>query len=166
MVCAIGNEQGEIFERATFPTLTPEETVPPMVEFFKQHQVDALGIACFGPIDPDVNSQTYGYILRTPKIPWRDYDFVGAFQEALNVPIGFDTDVNGSLLGEVYFGAAKGLSDAVYYTIGTGVGAGIMVNGALLHGMQHAEEYRGLHLRVTGIQVLPSLYAFCADYVG
>lgn len=139
MVCAIGNEQGEIFERATFPTLTPEETVPPMVEFFKQHQVDALGIACFGPIDPDINSKTYGYILRTPKIPWRDYDFVGAFQEALNVPIGFDTDVNGSLLGEVYFGAAKGLSDAVYYTIGTGIGAGIMVNGALLHGMQHAE---------------------------
>ena len=139
MVCAIGDENGNILERETFPTLTPEETVPQMIDYFKARQIDALGIACFGPIDPDKTSETYGYILQTPKIPWRQYDFVGAFQKALQCPIGFDTDVNGSLLGEVHFGAAKGVSDAVYYTIGTGVGAGIMVNGTLLHGMMHAE---------------------------
>lgn len=139
MVCAIGDENGTILEQETFPTTTPRETMPLLIRFFREKQVEALGIACFGPIDPDPQSETFGYILRTPKLAWRNYDIVGAFQRELSVPVGFDTDVNGSLLGEATYGAAKGIKNAVYYTIGTGIGAGIMVNGTLLHGMQHAE---------------------------
>ena len=99
MVCAIGDETGKIFEQISIPTITPEETVPKMVEYFKKANVEALGIACFGPIDPDKSSPTYGHITSTPKLPWQNYNIVKAFEDALGCPAGFDTDVNGSVLG-------------------------------------------------------------------
>ena len=139
MVCAIGDENGTILDRTRIPTTTPEETIPQLLSYFENRDIDALGIACFGPVDPDPESATYGHILQTPKIAWRNTDIVGAFSGALRVPVGFDTDVNGSLLGEVTYGVAKGIQNAVYYTVGTGIGAGVMVNGKLLHGMQHTE---------------------------
>lgn len=145
MVCAIGNENGEILEQKAFPTLTPEETMPHLISYFKDKEIAALGIACFGPIDLNRNSETYGYITNTPKLAWANYDIVGTMQRALNVPVGFDTDVNGSLLGEVTWGCAQGLTDAVYLTIGTGVGGGVLTNGRMLHGMVHPELG---HLRV------------------
>ncbi|MBO6214832.1 MAG: ROK family protein, partial [Lachnospiraceae bacterium] len=85
------------------------------------------------------SSPTYGFITTTPKPGWAGYDLLGTISRALNVPAGFDTDVNGSLLGEVTYGDAKGLTDAVYFTIGTGVGAGIMSGGNLVHGIAHPE---------------------------
>ncbi|WP_333652301.1 ROK family protein [Lacrimispora sp.] len=139
MVCAIGNEKGEIFERTSIPTETPEITVPKLIEYFADKKIEALGIGCFGPIDLNRNSDTYGYITTTPKLIWANYNIVGAFREALNIPVGFDTDVNGSALGEATWGITKGLENSMYITIGTGVGAGIITNGKLLHGMLHPE---------------------------
>ena len=139
MLCAVGNENGEILERISVPTRTPEETMPPIIEYFKSKDIVSLGIACFGPIDLHKDSETYGYITSTPKPGWGYYNIVGALKEALNIPIGFDTDVNGSLLGEMTWGCAQSLTDAVYLTIGTGVGAGVMTNGKMLHGMLHPE---------------------------
>lgn len=139
MVCAIGNENGEIFERVSIPTVTPEETLPKLVEFFKGKEIAALGIGCFGPIDLNRNSKTYGYITTTPKLAWRNCDIVGAMKKELGVPVGFDTDVNGSMLGEATWGCAKGLDTAIYITVGTGIGVGVLANGKLLHGMQHPE---------------------------
>ena len=138
MVCAIGDETGKIIEQTSIPTTTPEETMPLILSYFRDKDIAAIGCACFGPIDPTKGSPTYGRILLTPKLPWRNYDIVGALSE-LGVPVGFDTDVNGSLLGEMTYGAHKGVQNAAYYTIGTGVGLGVMVNGTLLHGMLHAE---------------------------
>ncbi len=139
MVCAIGNENGEILEQVKFPTETPETTMPQIFEYFKGKDIKALGIACFGPIDLNEDSETYGSITTTPKLAWSGYNIVNAAKEALGIPVGFDTDVNGSLLGEITWGCAKGLSDALYLTIGTGVGGGVMSNGKLLHGMLHPE---------------------------
>ncbi|MCR4757153.1 MAG: ROK family protein [Butyrivibrio sp.] len=139
MIVAIGDENGKILERASFPTKTPEETMPQMIDFFKDKEIESLGIACFGPIDLNKASKTYGYITSTPKLAWKNYDIVGAFKKALNVPVGFDTDVNGSLLGEITWGCAKDKTDALYLTIGTGIGGGVMTNGKLLHGMLHPE---------------------------
>ena len=139
MVCAIGDETGKIFEQISIPTITPEETVPKMVEYFKKANVEALGIACFGPIDPDKISPTYGHITSTPKLPWQNYNIVKAFEDALGCPVGFDTDVNGSVLGEATFGQAKGKKCVAYATIGTGVGVGVFIEGKLLHGMLHPE---------------------------
>ncbi len=139
MVCALGNEKGEISEQISIPTLKPEDTIPHIIDYFKDKNIEALGVASFGPVDLDPESPTYGYITTTPKDGWKNYDLVGTLKKALNVPIGFDTDVNGSLLGEVTFGDSKGLSDVVYITIGTGVGGGILSGGKLVHGMLHPE---------------------------
>lgn len=139
MVCAIGNENGEILEQVSIPTETPEITVPKLLSFFKGKEIEALGIGCFGPVDLDRNSETYGYITTAPKLAWQNYNMVGTFKKELGVPVGFDTDVNGSALGEYTWGIAKGLHSCVYITIGTGVGVGVIVDGRLLHGMMHPE---------------------------
>jgi len=145
MCCAICDENGNILERMTCPTLKPEETLPVMRAWFEDKNIDCLGIACFGPIDLHKDSETYGYVTTTPKPFWGNTDFVGAFR-SLGVPIGFDTDVNGSVTGEATFGIAKGIKNVVYLTIGTGVGAGILCEGNLVHGMLHPE---GGHILLT-----------------
>jgi len=72
-------------------------------------------------------------------------DFVGTVHKALGLPVGFDTDVNAAALGEARWGAAQGLSDFVYLTIGTGIGGGAIVGGRVLHGLVHPEMG---HIRV------------------
>ncbi len=139
MVCAIGDEKGELFERVTIPTRQPEETFEEMIRYFSDKQIEALGIGCFGPVDLNRSSATYGFITSTPKPGWKNTDVVGRFQKALSVPVGFDTDVNGAILGEVMLGAAKGCENAIYITVGTGIGVGVYVNGGLLHGLVHPE---------------------------
>lgn len=139
MVCAVGDENGKIEKRVSYPTKTPGETMPQITEFFKAENIAALGVGCFGPVDLNRHSPTYGYITSTPKLAWADYDMAGVLGRALGVPVGFDTDVNGAALGEVVFGAAMGCDTAIYITIGTGVGVGVYVNGALLHGLIHPE---------------------------
>lgn len=139
MVCAIGDETGKIFEQVSIPTVTPDVTMPKLLDYFKERGVDALGIGCFGPIELDKDASDYGSITSTPKTAWRNYNIVKSFEDALHCPIGFDTDVNGSVLGEVTFGQAKGKSCVIYLTIGTGVGGGIYIEGKLLHGMMHPE---------------------------
>lgn len=139
MVCAVGDETGKILERISIPTKTPTETIPEIVSYFKEKKIEALGIGCFGPIDLNLQSETYGYITSTPKAAWQNCNIVGAFKEALDIPVGFDTDVNVSALGEATFGITKGLDCSMYLTVGTGIGAGIFINGRLLHGMMHPE---------------------------
>lgn len=139
MVCAVGDENGTILEQVSFPTTTPEETVPPMIAYFKEKNIQSLGIACFGPVDLNKKSSTYGSITTTPKLPWRNYNIVGAFQEALHIPVGFDTDVNGSALGECTWGCTQNVDTSIYITVGTGIGVGVIVDGKPLHGMLHPE---------------------------
>lgn len=139
MVMAIGNEKGELLDIKTIPTETPDVTVNRMLDYFKNKEISALGIGSFGPIDLNRNSSTYGYITSTPKLPWANYNLVGTFENFLKIPIGFDTDVNASVLGEAVFGCMKGLSSGIYITIGTGIGVGLYSNGEPLHGMLHPE---------------------------
>lgn len=139
MVCAIGDEHGNITDRISIPTVTPDVTMPNLMHYFKDNQVEALGIGCFGPIDLNRNSTTYGYITTTPKIAWQNYNILGAMKDNLGVPVGFDTDVNASALGEATWGSTQGLENSMYITVGTGVGAGVISNGKLLHGMLHPE---------------------------
>ena len=143
MVMAIGDETGKIIEQKSIPTITPEETMPQIIEYFqekiKKEDMKALGVGAFGPVDVVKGSSTYGHILNTPKLAWKNFDLAGTLERALKIPVGLDTDVNGSCLGEMTYGSAKGLDSVVYYTIGTGIGAGIAVGGKLLHGMLHPE---------------------------
>lgn len=138
-VCAVGDEKGNITERIQIPTTIPQETLSKVIEFFEKYHIKAIGIGSFGPIDVNRESPTYGFITSTPKKGWRDYPFVKAMKEAFDVPIGFTTDVNAAALGEAVLGAAKGLDSCLYITVGTGIGAGAIVQGHLLEGLSHPE---------------------------
>ena len=139
MVCAVGKEDGSVLEQVSIPTTTPEETIPQILDYFKSKEIGALGVAAFGPVDVKPASPTYGFILNTPKIPWRNCDLLGQLKRELAIPIGLDTDVNGSCLGEMTYGCARGLENVIYITIGTGVGFGVCCGGKLVHGMLHPE---------------------------
>ncbi len=139
MVLAIGTTDGEILEQESIPTEEPKSTCERMIEWFAARDIEALGIAAFGPTRVDPAAPDFGHILDTPKPGWAHFDFLGTMAAGLGVPVGYDTDVNGSCLGEATFGCAQGLDNVVYVTIGTGIGAGVMVGGQLLHGMLHPE---------------------------
>jgi fructokinase len=99
----------------------------------------ALGIASFGPIDLLPESKTFGFITSTPKPGWRNTDVAQRLAQRLGVPVGFDTDVNGAALAEGAWGAAQGLTDFAYVTVGTGIGVGSIVRGRSVYGMNHTE---------------------------
>lgn len=138
-VIGIGNENGEIIVRESYPTLTPKETINQCKEFILKHQPDAVGIASFGPINLDRKSEEYGYITSTPKPGWANTALVSEIQSIFDGPIGFDTDVNGAALGESIWGKGKDVTSCLYLTIGTGVGGGYVENNQCLHGLLHPE---------------------------
>lgn len=147
-VCAVGDENFQIIEKVQFPTTTPYETIEKTVAFFKRFEEDLAGIAIgsFGPIDIDQNSKTYGYITNTPKENWSNVDLVGLISKDFKVPFYFTTDVNSSAYGEVI--VRKSINSLVYYTIGTGIGAGAIQNGEFIGGAGHTESghtYVALH---------------------
>ena len=138
-VCAIGDSDNRLIERVSFPTTTPEETLKHVFAFFDKYEVEAIGIGSFGPIEVNEASDKYGYILSTPKLAWKDFDFIGAMKARYAVPMGWTTDVNAAALAESTLGAAKGLANMIYLTIGTGIGGGAIVDGRILEGIGHPE---------------------------
>jgi fructokinase len=156
-VCAVGRGPENVQEpsnRREFATGDePGPLIAQVIDWFyekQQHQtLSAIGIASFGPVDLDPGSPSYGQITSTPKRGWANTDLVGPIRRALgDIPVGFDTDTNGAGLGEYFWGRASGLDDFVYITIGTGIGAGGMAGGRLLHGLVHPETG---HLRLPRI---------------
>jgi len=139
-VCAVGSGPQDLI-RETIPTTTPDETLGRVVEFFRlqTRPLAALGVASFGPVDLDPNSPTFGFITSTPKPGWSNVDICGVLRRALEAPIAFDTDVNAAALAEAQWGAALGLDNILYLTVGTGIGGGALVDGSPLHGLIHPE---------------------------
>lgn len=144
-VCAVAGGPDQIEHQISIPTTSPQETLNTVTNYFAEYlaptkrKLDAIGVACFGPLDLDKNSKTYGYITMTPKPGWVNTEIAGYFQRAFDVPVGFDTDVNGAALGEYLWGAGKGVSSLIYLTVGTGIGGGAIVNGKPVHGLMHPE---------------------------
>ena len=140
MRCIVATGPDDVHDETTVPTLTPSETLGRVVEFFRAHtaRIAAVGVACFGPVDLDPRSATFGRITTTPKPGWAGTDVVGALR-ALALPIAFDTDVNGAALGEHRWGAGRGVEPFVYVTVGTGIGGGVVVGGRPVHGLVHPE---------------------------
>lgn len=143
-VCAVGSGPERILERAVFETRAPQATLADVTAFFRsagqRHgPLAGLGVGAFGPVDIDVRSPGYGHILDTPKPGWAGTDIVGTLASALGLPVAIDTDVNCSLMGEARWGAGAGYSNLVYVTIGTGIGAGIMINDRIVYGASHPE---------------------------
>ena len=142
-VCAVGSGPDDLLAETRIETTTPEETIGRAVEFLRRaapgRSLAAVGIASFGPVDLDRGSPTWGHITSTPKPGWAGTDLAGHVARALELPVGFDTDVNGAALGEHRWGAARGLDSFLYVTVGTGIGGGAMVRGRPLHGLVHPE---------------------------
>lgn len=144
-ICAVGTGRDELLAQVRFPTTTPEETLSRAAEFFNQFmsqtqtRLEAIGIASFGPLDLDPHSPTYGFITSTPKPGWQRVAIRDVLQARTGCPVIIDTDVNGAALAEGTWGSAKGLSDYVYITIGTGIGGGLIVQGRPFHGLLHPE---------------------------
>ncbi|MBT2759244.1 ROK family protein [Mesobacillus foraminis] len=138
-ICGIGNEKGEILESISFPTEAPDLTLEKCIAFFKDKAVESIGVGTFGPINLERDSSHYGFITTTPKEGWANFDFLGTLKKEFQIPLGWDTDVNAAALAESRWGAAKGLSSCIYFTIGTGIGMGALIEGNLIHGLVHPE---------------------------
>ena len=144
-VCAVGSGPADRLATARIPTTTPAETLPRVRWFLLDaaaqagQPLTAIGIATFGPIELDRQSPRYGYMLPTPKPGWSGAPVVPAITAGLDVPVAVDTDVNGAALAEYRWGAAQGCDPALYVTVGTGIGGGVVIGGTPLHGLLHPE---------------------------
>ncbi|MES2474587.1 MAG: ROK family protein [Verrucomicrobiota bacterium] len=140
-VVAIATATGEVAEELRFPTTTPDETLATAAVWLaaRGNPTD-IGIAAFGPVGIVEGRENYGQMLATPKDGWGGYSLTGTLAHAFpKAKLALDTDVNAAALAEACFGAAKGLDDVCYITIGTGIGGGILSGGRLVHGAVHPE---------------------------
>lgn len=148
-----------IVAQKEFNTTSPEHTLGEIRTWIEANatDVDAIGVATFGPVDVRIDRKTYGFITTTPKPLWADVDVLGTLfgdgdatwvsharlkTPRTNIPIGFDTDVNAPAIAE-YARFKRASSTAktscCYVTVGTGVGVGIVANGEPIHGILHPE---------------------------
>lgn len=138
-----------ILDSLRVPTTTPGETLGALGEriaaWREEWHPRALGIASFGPIAIRPGRSGYGRMLATPKPGWTGADILAPLSAALPGPCRLHTDVTAAALAEGRWGAAKGLTDYLYVTIGTGIGVGIVANGRPVAGEMHPEAG---HLRV------------------
>src|SRR5947209_2755033 len=152
-VAILARGPSDVIARETVPTTSPGETLgcleAILAAWSAERSLAALGIASFGPLDLDAGSATYGAITSTPKQGWHGAQVRSRLQRATAAPVAFDTDVNGAALAEMRWGAGRGLDDFAYVTVGTGVGVGLIVNGAPTRGFGHCELG---HIRVARLQ--------------
>ena len=147
-VCALGTGPGDVVAEETFPTTGPAETLDRIVGFFAadgRPRPTAIGIGAFGPLDLDPHSRTWGYVTTTPKPGWAHTPVAGVIRERLGVPVRLETDVAAAAVGEHRWGAGRDVPSLCYLTVGTGIGAGILIDGRPVHGLIHPEPG---HLRV------------------
>ncbi len=137
--CAVAISSGEIMKSVVIKTTTIEETMQKVVNFFLPYHIEDLGVGCFGPISLDKKSIEYGTILDTPKEKWKHYDIYNYLKEKLNCNVHINTDVVASAFGEFYFGFNSKFKNILYFTVGTGVGVGVIYNGTVLQGNHHTE---------------------------
>ena len=147
-VCALGSGPRDISAEETFRTGEPAETIERIVAFFAAEgrpRPRAIGIGAFGPLDLDESSPTWGHVTTTPKPGWAHTAVAPVIRDRLGVPVRFETDVNAAAVGEHRWGAARDVSSLCYLTVGTGIGAGIIIEGRPVHGLIHPEPG---HLRI------------------
>lgn len=148
----IANNPRHIVAEASFPTRDPDNTLAEVISFLHTFQLTSsiqlrgIGLACFGPLELDARSPNYGNITTTPKLLWQNFPILEFFRAHLNLPVWINTDVNAAALAEGRWGAARGLAEYAYITVGTGIGGGLIHNKRPIIGMTHPEIG---HMRVT-----------------
>lgn len=142
--CIVAADPSNIVAEATVAVGDPQQTMAECVNFFHKTTkqvgpIGRLGVGCFGPLELNRLSSEYGQIASTPKPHWQGTPILAYFRDALGIPVVLETDVNAALLGEVQWGEGAELHSVVYVTVGTGIGAGVMIDGRLVHGERHPE---------------------------
>ena len=93
-------------------------------------RVQSIGICAPGPLDPKT-----GIVLNPPNVPcWRNFPLAERIASKYRVPVKVDNDANAAALAETRWGAAQGFRYVFYTTVGTGIGTGIVFDGAIYHG--------------------------------
>lgn len=166
--CAIIDSNRNIIIEERIDTTTPDETLTLVIAFFNHqkengYNFDQLGLACFGPIDLHKHSLNYGSITSTPKAHWSHTPIVSILETALLCQVVIDTDVNAAALAEYKWGNAIDASVAIYITVGTGLGGGVIINGKALHGLIHPEIGHTLISPPANIQGVCPFHGNCAE---
>ena len=142
-ICMVGNGPENIEAQTRIATTIPNDTLQKVIDFFRpfssEGRIKAIGVGCFGPLDLDPNSDSYGFITSTPKAGWDNTNIAGRLRDQLKVNIIIDMDVNTAALGEYRWGASRGLDPSLYLTIGTGIGGGYVKDGKPLMGLLSPE---------------------------
>jgi fructokinase len=139
----VAGSGSQIEQRTQFLTTSPVQTLAQVTAALRTFDavspIEAVGIASFGPIRIDPLAADYGNILATPKPGWSGADVIAPARIREGLPITVDTDVNAAAIAEHRLGAAQGCANVIYLTIGTGLGGGVLVDGAPVHGVLHPE---------------------------
>ena len=114
---------------------------------FKPQPIGAIGISCGGPLD-----SKRGVIMSPPNLPgWDDVPVVKFFENRFHVPTAVQNDANACALAEYLYGSGRGVKNLVFMTFGTGLGAGIVIDGKLYSGANdNAGEIGHIRLAPTG----------------
>lgn len=164
-VCILGTGPDDVRAIERVPTTTPAETLAGIEAILDGWRgFAALGIPSFGPVGIDRAAPDWGQITATTKPGWSGTDIAPRLAARYGVPVGFDTDVVGAALAEARWGAARGLADLAYVTMGTGVGVGLIAGGMPLSGLTHAELGHIRPRRLAG-DVFPGMCSFHGDCV-
>lgn len=146
VVCALGSGPEDIVAQETFATGEPGPTLERIAAFFERGpRPAAIGVGSFGPVDLNPASPTWGHVTSTPKPGWAHTPVAPVLRDRLGLPVHFDTDVTTAAIAEHRWGAAAGVNSLCYLTVGTGIGAGLIVDGRPVHGLVHPEVG---HLRI------------------
>ncbi len=136
--CAVvlGDEQGNVLQKVKFPTTTVDETIATILDEAEnimklaKEKVVSAGISCGGPLDPK-----RGIIQSPPNLPgWDNIEIVRMVEDRLGIPAIVCNDANACALAEWAFGAGRGTENMIFLTFGTGMGAGIIINGKIYNG--------------------------------
>lgn len=149
IAAGIISESAGLVDVVTVPTRAAQgyETSLAQVHFairsVLRTEVRAIGIAAPGPLHPKT-----GVVLNPPNLPgWRDVPLAGIVQIEYGLPCRVENDANAAALAEARFGAARGHASVFYATLGTGVGAGIVIDGKVYHG-KSGQAAEGGHVTI------------------
>lgn len=145
----LGNEEAKILERFRF-TVNPEQGAKGIKKQIREgldkirlHTVSAIGIGFGGPVD-----HQSGRILTSYQVPgWGDFVLQDWLEKLTRIPVWLDNDANVACLGESLYGAGVKSGQVFYVTLGSGVGAGLVINKKIYHGAKNSEAEFG-HIRL------------------
>jgi len=173
--CAVvwGNSNGDILDKIRFDTRTSErgsgdilneidQSIITLIERYSDNTLSGIGISCGGPLD-----SRSGRILDPPNLPgWDDVPIVDLLNRKWDVPVALQNDANACALAEWKFGAGRGTRNMIFLTFGTGMGAGLILDGRIYSGTNDLAGEVG-HIRLAsdgpiGFGKAGSFEGFCS----